>query len=78
MEKSQEARVEDLSKKIEGRFKLTTLIQKQMRDYILGGRAFMPDVANIDELFDYILDEVEAGRLELVEPEKQPELEVEQ
>jgi hypothetical protein len=75
MEESQEERVEQLARKLKGRFKLTTLIQKQMREYHLGGRAFMPNVRNVNELFEYILTQIENGeiRLELretAEPEK--------
>ena len=33
VEKSQEGRVEELSKKTGGRFRFTSLVQKQMRDY---------------------------------------------
>jgi hypothetical protein len=66
MKRSQEGRVEELSKLIQGRFKLTTLIQKQARDYYRGGRAFMPSVRNLDELFNYILDEIEDGKIELL------------
>ena len=63
--RSQEQRVEELSKKVGGRFRLTSLIQKQMRDYHLAGRAFMPDVENLNELFGYILDQIEDGEIEL-------------
>ena len=68
--RSQEQRVEELSKKVGGRFKLTSLVQKQMREYHLAGRAFMPDVRNINELFEYILDQVENGEIELRLPEE--------
>ncbi len=70
MERSQEHRVEELSKKVGGRFKLTSLVQKQMREYHLAGRAFMPDVANINELFDYILNQVENDEIQLRLPEQ--------
>ena len=71
---SQEQRVEELSRQVGGRFALTSLVQKQMRDYVLGGRTFMPDVAGINELFNYILDEVEDKRIELAPPEQPAEL----
>jgi len=75
MKRSQEGRIEDLSKQVGGRFRLTTLIQKQARDYYLGGRAFMPSVRNLDELFSYILNEIEEGKISLVvESEEKPEL----
>jgi hypothetical protein len=67
-DESQEGRVEALSRKLGGRFKLTTLLQKQMRDYVQGGGAFMPSVRNTDELVDLILDQVDTGELELVLP----------
>ena len=66
MKRSQEGRIEDLSRKVGGRFKLTALVQKQARDYYLGGRAFMPNVRNLDELFNYILDEVESDKIGLL------------
>ena len=69
MAKSEEHRVEELSRKIGGRFKLTALVQKQARDYHLGGRAFMPNVRNIDELFNFILDQVENDQIRLRLPE---------
>lgn len=65
MEKSQEQRVEELSKKVGGRFVLSSLVQKQLRDYHMGGRAFMPDVRNLNALFELVLDDIEAGRIEL-------------
>jgi hypothetical protein len=68
---SQEHRVEELSKKVGGRFRLTALIQKQLRDYHLAGRAFMPKVRNLDELFELVLDQVESNdiKLRLAEPD---------
>jgi len=65
MIKSEEGRVEELSRQVGGRFKLTVLVQKQAREYYRGGRAFMPNVRNLDELFNYILDEVEDGKISL-------------
>lgn len=62
---SQEGRVEALSKKIGGRFKLTAIVQKQMREYVRGGRAFMPSVRNTHELVDLILDMIENDELDL-------------
>ena len=69
MRRTEEGRVEELSKKLGGRFRLTSLIQKQARDYYRGGRAFMPSVRNMDELFNYILDEIEDGKITLLFPE---------
>jgi hypothetical protein len=70
MRSSEEGRVEQLSKRVGGRFKLTTLVQKQARDYVRGGGAFMPKVRNLDELFRYILDEIAEGKIELELPEE--------
>jgi len=70
MKKTEEGRVAELAEKVGGRFKLAALIQKQARDYYAGGRAFMPSVKNLDELFNYILDEIEQGRITLELPEE--------
>jgi hypothetical protein len=67
-DESQEGRVEALSQQLGGRFKLTTLLQKQMREYVQGGSAFMPSVRNTDELVDLILDRIDSGELQLVLP----------
>jgi hypothetical protein len=53
-----------------GRFRLTTLIQKRMQEYHLGGGAFMPDVRNLNELFELVLGQIERGEIELAEPEE--------
>jgi hypothetical protein len=68
MKQSEEGRVEELSRLVGGRFRLTTLIQKQAREYYVGGRTFMPSVRNFDELFNYILDEIEQKKITLVLP----------
>jgi len=68
MRQSEEGRVEELSRLVGGRFRLTALIQKQAREYYSAGRAFMPSVRNFDELFNYILDEVEQGKIALALP----------
>ncbi len=65
MAKSQEGRVEEIGRELGGRFKLTSLLQKQLREYVKGGRAFMPSVKNTHELVSFILDDVEAGNLKL-------------
>ena len=72
MRESQEHRVEELSKKVGGRFKLTSLVQKQVRQYHLVGRAFMPDVKNLNELFELVLDQVENDEIQLRLPESTP------
>ena len=80
MPASEEDRIEHLSRMVGGRFKLATLLQKQAREYYAGGRAFMPSVRNLDELFNYILEEVKEGKITLVlrgteeeEEEEEPE-----
>jgi DNA-directed RNA polymerase subunit K/omega len=79
MERSEEGRVEELSRKVGGRFRLTTLIQKQARQYYAGGRTFMPTVRNFDDLFNYILDEIEEGKIDLLMPgEEEPPAEIEE
>ena len=67
--KSQEQRVEELSQKVGGRFHLTSLIQKQLEQYHTGGRAFMPDVRNLNELFEMVLDQIEEEQIGLAQPE---------
>ena len=62
MAKSQEGRVEDIGRELGGRFKLTSLLQKQLREYVKGGRAFMPSVRNTHDLVSYILDLVAETR----------------
>jgi hypothetical protein len=69
MKRSQEGRVEELSRKVGGRYKLTALVQKQTREYYTAGRAFMPSVRNLNELFELILDQIEAEQITLVLPE---------
>ena len=76
MRKSAEVRVEELSRRLGGRFRLTTLIEKQAQQYVRGGRAFMPSVRNLHELFEYILNEVDEGRIGLLLPGEE-ELEAE-
>ena len=69
MNPSEESHIEELTKRAGGRFKLTTLLLKQARDYYAGGRAFMPSVRNLDELFNYILDEIREGKVALESPQ---------
>jgi hypothetical protein len=76
MKQSEEGRVEELSRLVGGRFKLTALIQKQAREYYAAGRTFMPSVRNFDELFNHILDEIEQGKIVLELPGAAPPLEL--
>lgn len=68
MRESEEARVERISGLVGGRFKLTTIILKRMQEYHKMGRAFMPTVSSFDELFNYVLDEIERGKIGLALP----------
>lgn len=70
MRKSKEQLVEELSSQVGGRYKLTVLVQKKMADYVKGGRTFMPDVRNLDELFIHVLQEVQDGRIQLTMPDE--------
>lgn len=72
MQKRTGQRIEELSHDLGGRFKLTSLIQKRIRDYYVTGRAFMPKVDNLDELFELVLDQVEQGQIRLQLPEQTP------
>jgi hypothetical protein len=70
MRRKKEHKVEELSRQVGGRFKLTALVQKRIRNYHVTGRTFMPNVKNLDELFDLVLDQVENGQIELAYPEE--------
>lgn len=72
MAKTTGQRVEELSRELGGRFKLTSLVQKRVRDYHITGRAFMPKVKNLHELFELVLDQVENGEIQLQLPEEAP------
>ncbi|MFW5923192.1 MAG: DNA-directed RNA polymerase subunit omega [Planctomycetota bacterium] len=72
MSKPTGQRIEDLSNKMGGRFKLTSLIQKRVREYHVTGRAFMPRVKNFHELFELVLDQIEQGEIRLRLPEEAP------
>ncbi len=72
MAKATGQRIEELSHELGGRFKLTSLIQKRVRNYYVTGRAFMPKVDNLDELFELVLDQVEEGEIRLQLPEQTP------
>jgi hypothetical protein len=78
MERSQEQRVEELGRRVGGRFRLTVLLQKQIRDYHLAGRAFMPNVRNFNELVEYVLDQVERDEIQLLLPEQAQPKQLEQ
>jgi DNA-directed RNA polymerase subunit K/omega len=71
-EKSQAQRIEELSNKVGGRFKLTTLALKRIRSFYVGGRTFMPKVRNLDELFENVLDEIEEGKITLKLADEKP------
>ncbi len=70
MKRNQDQRVEDLSGLVGGRFSLTALVIKRMREYYSGGRTFMPKIQNQSEFFDLILDEIENQEITLVFPDE--------
>ncbi|HRU06837.1 MAG TPA: DNA-directed RNA polymerase subunit omega [Candidatus Brocadiia bacterium] len=62
-------RLEKLTRKVGGRFRLTSLLQKRMAELVKGSPAMLEvtnDVA--DNLFEIALREIEAGRIELIRP----------
>lgn len=62
-------RLEILTRKVGGRFRLTTLLQKRMAELVKGSPPMLEvtnDVA--DNLFEIALREIEAGRIELIRP----------
>ena len=69
---SPEQRVEELSKKVGGRFRRTALVEKRIREYHMSGRAFMPRVRNLQELFLLVLDQIENDELRLRPPNDDP------
>lgn len=71
-EKSQAQRIEELSNKMGGRFRLTTLALKRIRSFYVGGRTFMPKVRNLDELFENVLDEIAEGKITLKLADEKP------
>jgi len=62
-------RLEKLTRKVGGRFRLTSLLQKRMAELVKGSPAML-EVANdvADNLFEVALREIEAGRIELIRP----------
>lgn len=72
MQKTTGQRIENLSNELGGRFKLTSLIQKRIREYYVTGRAFMPKVDNLDELFELVLSQIQEGQIRLRLPEEAP------
>ena len=73
MKETEEARVERISGMVGGRFRLTTMVEKRMKDFHKMGRAFMPTVRSFDELFNIVLDELESGKYELILRQQQQE-----
>jgi len=73
MKRNQAQRIEDLSGRLGGRFRLTTLIIKRMREYYTGGRTFMPKLRSHEELFDFVLDQIERGDIVLKKPGELPQ-----
>lgn len=62
-------RLERLTQKVGGRFRLTALLQKRMSELVRGSPPMLdidPDVA--ENLFEVALREIESGRIELIRP----------
>jgi len=62
-------RLERLTLKVGGRFRLTALLQKRMGELVRGSPPMIdvdPDVA--ENLFEVALREIESGRIELIRP----------
>ena len=62
-------RLEQLTQKVGGRFRLTTLLQKRMAELVRGSPPMLdvdPEIA--ENLFEVALREIEAGRIELIRP----------
>ena len=62
-------RLELLTQKVGGRFRLTALLQKRMAELVRGSPPMLevqPEVA--ENLFEVALQEIEAGRIELIRP----------
>ena len=62
-------RLEKLTQKVGGRFRLTALLQKRMAELVKGSPPML-EVSNevADNLFEIALQEIEAGRIELIRP----------
>ena len=62
-------RLEQLTRKVGGRFRLTTLLQKRMGELVKGSPPMLEMSDEIaDNLFEIALREIEAGRIELIRP----------
>ena len=62
-------RLERLTRKVGGRFRLTALLQKRMSELVRGSPPMLdvePEIA--ENLFEVALQEIEAGRIELIRP----------
>ena len=67
-------RLEGLTRKVGGRFRLTTLLQKRMGELVKGSPPMLETSDDIaDNLFEIALREIEAGRIELIRPFVAPE-----
>lgn len=62
-------RLESLTRKVGGRFRLTSLLQKRMAELVKGSPPMLETSDDIaDNLFEIALREIEAGRIELIRP----------
>lgn len=62
-------RLELLTQKVGGRFRLTALLQKRMSELVKGSPPMLDVPPNVaDNLFEIALREIEAGRIELIRP----------
>jgi DNA-directed RNA polymerase subunit K/omega len=62
-------RLEKLTQKVGGRFRLTALLQKRMAELVRGSPPMLEvEDAIASNLFEVALREIEAGRVELILP----------
>ena len=62
-------RLERLTRKVGGRFRLTSLLQKRMIELVRGSPPMLEVTDEVaDNLFEIALQEIEAGRIELIRP----------
>jgi len=69
MKESQASRIHELAERVGGYFRLTSLVQKRLREAVRGSSAFAPS-QNTNTLFELTLDEVEQGSIEIALPEE--------
>jgi len=67
-----DARLERLTRRVGGRFKLAALVQKRMQELVSADHGF--GEAKVDNLFERVLHEIEEGRIQLELPPAEPGL----